>query len=106
MADEALLLVEIKSLETDAQTQARLAAGQILYYEHIVVSGRWPGRTILRAAVFEGPIPDYLCDFLEWLQIGAFEYSGAALRPLNNTARTIATWMEDRLRRRGSGAGP
>jgi hypothetical protein len=106
VADDAVLLMEIKSLETDAQTQARLAVGQLLYYEHMVVSGRWPGRTILRAAVFEGPIPDYLCDFLEWLQIGAFEYSGTALRPLNNTARTIATWIEDRLRRRGSGAGP
>jgi hypothetical protein len=51
--DGPLTLFELKTIDTDALTQTRLAVGQLLSYEHLVVRPRWPGRDVRRVAVFE-----------------------------------------------------
>ncbi len=95
--EDPLLLVEVKTLGTDAITQTRLAVGQLLYYENTVVSPRWPGREVLKAAVFDGPIPQELREFLDWLGIGGFRVAEGVIEALNARAEEIKHWIDDRV---------
>jgi len=91
--DESLVLFEIKSLEADAHTQARLAVGQLAYYEYFVVTGRWRGRGIRKAVVFDGDIDEGLAAFLDSLGVAAFECARDALRPLNPSGEELGRFL-------------
>lgn len=86
-AAEPLILFEMKTLDTDAFTQVRLAIGQLYSYEFLVVRPRYPGRDVVRALVTDGPIGDELAGLLEWAQIAAFEWRGNQLQPKNPSAQ-------------------
>jgi hypothetical protein len=84
--DGPLTLFELKTIEADELTQTRLAVGQLLSYEHLVVRPRWPGRDVRRVAVFEEPIDDDLSAFLAEVGIAAFVMVDGALEALNDRA--------------------
>lgn len=67
---EPLVLIEVKTLDEDAETQARAAIGQLIWYRHRVVVPRWPDRSIESLAVFDGPVPDAVIEVFDALDIG------------------------------------
>jgi len=91
---ESLVLFEVKTLEADAHTQGRLAVGQLAYYEFFVVSGRWTGRQIRKAVVFDGTIDDGLASFVNSLGIAAFECATNELHPLNPAAEELQGFLD------------
>lgn len=87
-----VFLWEVKTLRddaSDAPTQARLALGQILFYENFAIPLKWSGAQVVRAALFERPISRELADFLNVYQVAAFTLEQGALKGLNDAARAI-----------------
>jgi len=84
-----VVLWEAKTISGDAPTQVRLAAGQLLYYQHFHVEPSWAGKTVRRAAAFDADIGPELATFLDWLGIGAFVFEDRGPRALNDAAREI-----------------
>jgi len=87
--DGPLTLYELKTLESDASTQVRLAVGQLLMYAHLNVAPAWPGRSIRLAAVFEARIAEQLAAVLGRLEIAAFALHDGRLDPLNEAAQAL-----------------
>jgi hypothetical protein len=85
-----LVLLEMKTLESDEVSQARRAVGQLLFYEKVVVPQNWPDRKVLSAAVFEAAIAEELSDFLQAVSIGSLWCDEVGLHPLNRSGRRIA----------------
>lgn len=68
--DEALVLIEVKTLDLDVEAQARRAIGQLLWYRFRIVAPRWPERATEMLAVFDGPLPEDVIDVFDALDIG------------------------------------
>lgn len=89
LGSDPLLLFEMKTLELDEATQTRLAIGQLIFYEGVVVADEYPGRTVERVAVFEAPLPDYLVALLTKTKISAIWCDGDGLHALNRRADRV-----------------
>jgi hypothetical protein len=64
------LIVEAKTIRSDARIQVRLGLGQILYYEYFDVIPGFRDKTILRLVLTDRPIPEDLQAFLAAHRIG------------------------------------
>jgi hypothetical protein len=64
------LLVEAKTLRSDAREQLRLALGQLLFYQHVFVERQFPRCKVLRLALTDRVPPDYLVKLMERYQVG------------------------------------
>lgn len=84
-----ILLWEAKTVDGDEAKQSRLALSQLAYYEYFEVRPSWPGREVVRLAVFDGAIDRTLCDFLETEKVAAFRVSDGELVPLNSLAECL-----------------
>jgi hypothetical protein len=89
-----LLLLEMKTLESDEVSQTRRAVGQLLFYEKVVVPQKWPARKVLSAAVFEAPISEDLCGFLQAVGIGSIWCDEEGLHALNRAGRRIVKVLD------------
>lgn len=70
VADNNILLVEVKTIRNDEAKQIRLSLGQVFYYEHIVIDPMYPDHDVYRLVVTDSePRPD-LVGLLERHQIG------------------------------------
>lgn len=65
------LLVEVKTIREDEAKQIRLALGQILYYEHLLVKPMYPDYDVQLVVITDSRPHDDLIRLLEKYQIGA-----------------------------------
>jgi len=65
------LLVEVKTLRSDASHQTRLALGQLLYYDHFDVHPEWPDWALHRVLVVDRELDPDLLAFLDSHSVGA-----------------------------------
>jgi hypothetical protein len=84
----------MKTLESDEVSQTRRAVGQLLFYEKVVVPQKWPARKVLSAAVFEAPISEDLCGFLQAVGIGSIWCDEEGLHALNRAGRRIVKVLD------------
>jgi hypothetical protein len=84
--DEELVLVEVKTVDEDVETQARLAIGQLLWYRYRNVAREWPGREVELLAVFDGPVPRDVVEVFDALDIGVAIIDDAGYHPVNAAA--------------------
>jgi hypothetical protein len=69
-AGDDALLVEVKTIRTDANHQTRLGLGQLLYYEHFDVAPSWPDATVHRVLAVDKPLDAELVAFLDAHEVG------------------------------------
>ncbi len=92
--DKALLLVEVKTVASDAEIQCRLAAGQLSWYHYFNVSPEWPNRAVREIAVFDKELSSKLVSYLGSEDIAALlvEPDGdKRFEPLNDLAADLST---------------
>lgn len=82
-------LFEMKTINNDADLQARTALGQLAYYAYFRVSVKWPTHTVMRCAVFDSDIGSQLATFLENEQVGAITLTSEGVTPLNELGKAI-----------------
>jgi hypothetical protein len=70
---DTLLLVEVKTIRSDADNQVRLGLGQLLYYEHFDVRPDWPSSHVGRLLVTDSEIDEELKAFLDAHEVGLVE---------------------------------
>jgi hypothetical protein len=85
-----IILWEVKTVDGDETAQVRRAAEQLSFYEYFYVRRRWQNRPVRLAAVFDSELKKDLCDYLQYLNIGAFVLEAEALIPLNPEGTAIA----------------
>jgi len=68
---DKVLLVEAKTLRSDADRQLRLALGQLFYYQYRYEREHFRGHRIFRLVVTDAIPPRYMVKFLEKYNIGA-----------------------------------
>lgn len=66
----ALLLVEAKTIRDDERLQARLALGQLYFYEHFDIRPLYPDLEVLKLLLTDRPISDDVCEFLTRYEVG------------------------------------
>jgi hypothetical protein len=69
-AENALLLVEAKTIRGDERAQVRTALGQLCYYEHFEVRPLYPNHAIFRLLLTDRPVSADLCEYLTHFEIG------------------------------------
>lgn len=68
--ENALLLVEAKTIRGDERAQVRAALGQLCYYEHFEILPLYPNHGISRLLLTDRPVSADLCEFLMRFAIG------------------------------------
>jgi hypothetical protein len=67
---KVVLLVEAKTIRSDARRQARAALGQLLYYEHFDIAPLHPDKEVCRLTLTDRELGQDLQEFLTKYQIG------------------------------------
>ncbi len=82
-------LFEMKTINNDADHQARAALGQLAYYEHFHVALHWAERSVIRCAVFDLDIGSELSTFLEKEGVAAIALTDAGTSALNPRGQAV-----------------
>lgn len=82
-------LFEMKTVNNDADHQARAALGQLAYYDYFKVAPRWPDRTVIRCAVFDLDIGPELGAFLEDEGVAAIAFVDGQAIALNPRGQAV-----------------
>ena len=83
-------LFEMKTIDSDADSQVMRAIGQLAYYEHFHVANQFPGVTVDRALIVDNRIPEELCELLGKLRIGVvLSVEAQPLEALNTIGQSL-----------------
>lgn len=91
-----LVLFEIKTVKSDADSQVKRAVGQLLYYEYFQVASFFVGRDAQKALVVDLPIDRELAEFLDSLEIGLIVMKDNELSPANPTGKKVLEVIQSR----------
>lgn len=86
-------IFEMKTIDSDADSQFIRAVGQLLYYEHFYVANEFPGAQTTKAIVVDRRVHDELCEFAEKLGTGVILVEDGAAEGLNDLGRRIVAQL-------------
>ena len=86
-------LFEMKTINGDAEAQARNALAQLAYYHFFKVAAEWPTHGVVRCAVFDTNVGARLAKFLEQEGIASLALEPQGVVPLNQTGQELVDML-------------